>query len=81
MFVPAIREYYHSTETLQEVLNRINNNMNHWYYSFMNPELEMIKIFVEYRLGQKEKAAIDFENICFQSEEVKNQYKKKLHSI
>lgn len=81
LLVPAIREYYHATETLQEVLNRINNNMNHWYYSFMNPELEIIKIFVEYRLGQKEKAEIDFENICFQSEEVKKQYKKKLHSI
>lgn len=81
LIVPAIKEYYHSTETLQEVLNRININMNHWYYSFMNPELEIIKVFVEYRLGQKEKAVIDFENICFQSEEVKNQYKKKLHSI
>lgn len=76
--LPTIQDYYHSTGSLEAVLDRIDLNLENKYYSFINPELVISKVFILYRLGLKEKAIFDFENISFRSEEIKNQYYKKL---
>lgn len=79
--LPEIKKYYQSTETMEQVLNKIDENLNHWYFSFINPNLKIVRVFIEYHLGLHEKAINDLEAIEFLSSDIKNQYRKRLLSL
>lgn len=79
--LPTVKRYYNSTKTLEAVLSRIDLNLESDYYSFINPELVVSRAFILYRLNLKEEALSDFEKISFTSDDIREQYYKKLLSI
>ncbi|MEB3024277.1 MULTISPECIES: hypothetical protein [unclassified Parvimonas] len=79
--LPTIKRYYNATNTLESVLSRIDLNMENYYYRFINPELVVLRVFILYRLNLKEEALSHFEKISFTSDDIREQYYKKLLSI
>lgn len=81
VLIPTIKKYYKATSTLESVLRRIDLNLENYYYRFINPELVVLRVFILYRLNLKEEALSDFEKISFTSDDIREQYYKKLLSI
>lgn len=79
--LPTIKRYYNATNTLESVLSRIDLNMENYYYRFINLELVVLRVFILYRLNLKEEALSHFEKISFTSDDIREQYYKKLLSI
>lgn len=81
---PTMEAFYEATETLEDCLNRIEQQINHGYYNFINgSHLFLSKVFIEYRLGLKEQALSDFSAMYFseKSLDLKEQFYKKLMSL
>lgn len=60
---------------------KIESQLNHGYYNFINgSHLFLSKIFIEYYLGQKDKALADFNDMYVDDESLalRDQFYKKL---
>ncbi|MDE6619370.1 MAG: hypothetical protein K2K74_02565 [Lachnospiraceae bacterium] len=71
-----ITEYYQSTVSYDQILERIKNNMKNSYYRFIQPENLIVQAFIEKRIGMQEKALRDLEAL-FADERLKNEFIKK----
>lgn len=74
-----IKKYYQPTGTMEQVLNKIDENLNHWYFGFINSNLKIVRIFIEYHLGLHKKAINDLEELEFLNNDIKIQYHKNFY--
>ena len=69
--LPLIMEYYDATATYEEILVRIEQDMQINYYRFINSDSMIVYPFIEKRIGMQEKALRDFEALPFADEKIK----------
>ena len=69
--LPLIMEYYEATATYEEILIRIEQDMQINYYRFINSDSMIVYPFIEKRMGLQEKAIRDFEELLFADEKIK----------
>ncbi|MDE6232237.1 MAG: hypothetical protein K2M60_02655 [Lachnospiraceae bacterium] len=79
--LPLMKEYYCSTDSYEQLLKRIDYDMENSYYRFIGAVSLLPKAFIEKRMGLQEKAMQDFEEIEFRNEKIKNTYLKKFLSL
>ena len=77
--LPFMTEYYSSVDSYEQILKRIDHDMENSYYRLINGACMWVtKVFIEKRMGMQEKAMQDFEELNFGSEKAKDAYLKKL---
>lgn len=69
--LPLIEEYYQETATYNDILIRIEQDMQINYYRFINSDSMIAYPFIEKRIGMQEKALRDFESLSFADEKIK----------
>lgn len=69
--LPLIEEYYQETATYEDILIRIEQDMQINYYRFINSDSMLAYPFIEKRIGMQEKALRDFESLSFADEKIK----------
>lgn len=69
--LPLINDYYQATETYEEILIRIEQDMQINYYRLINSDSMIVYPFIEKRMGMCEKALCDFEELTFNDEKIK----------
>ncbi|MBD5470080.1 MAG: hypothetical protein HDR19_02880 [Lachnospiraceae bacterium] len=69
--LPLIMEYYEATATYEEILIRIEQDMQINYYRLINSDSMIVYPFIEKHMGMREKALRDFEAISFADEKIK----------
>lgn len=70
--LPLILEYYQATATYEDILSRIEQDMQINYYRLINSDSMIVYPFIEKRMGMCEKALCDFEALPFADEKVKD---------
>ena len=73
-----IKTYFDKTGTDAGMLAELENICEQRYYRFIHPENRLIKICLENRMGQSEKAIDEFEKVAFESEKLKADYGKRI---
>lgn len=82
--LPFVTAYYASTDSYEQIVKRIDHDMEDSYYRLINGEcMWLTKVFIEKRMGMQEKAMQDFEDerLSFRDEKVKDAYLKKLYIL
>lgn len=69
--LPLIMEYYEATATYEDILIRIEQDMQINYYRFINSDSMIVYPFIEKRMGMQEKALRDFKVLSFADEKIK----------
>ena len=69
--LPLIMDYYQATATYEDILLRIEQNMQINYYRLINSDSMIVYPFIEKRMGMSEKALCDFEALPFADEKIK----------
>ncbi len=72
-----IKIYFEQTYTEAGLLSELEDICNSRYYNFAHPENHLIKVYLEYRMDEKDKAMKDLEKVSFSSEKLKKEYLKK----
>ncbi len=73
-----IKTYFDKTDTDAGMLAELENICEQRYYRFIHPENRLVKICLENRMGQSEKARDEFEKVAFESEKLKADYGKRI---
>lgn len=68
---PLILEYYQATATYEDILLRIEQDMQINYYRLINSDSMIVYPFIEKRMGMSENALCDFEALPFADEKIK----------
>lgn len=80
--LPLMIEYYRVTSTYEDIIKRIDYNMESAWYRFVNSgDLMISKAFIEKRMGLQDQAQQDFDKILFSDEKIKDAYLKKFDRI
>lgn len=69
--LPLIEEYYRETDSYEDILRRIEQDMQINYYRLINSDSMIVYPFIEKRIGMQEKALRDFEALPFADEKMK----------
>lgn len=69
--LPLIEEYYQETAAYEDILIRIEQDMQINYYRLINSDSMIAYPFIEKRIGMQEKALRDFEALSFADEKIK----------
>lgn len=72
--LPTIKKYYEKTDSYKKIIEDIDNKLTNNYYSFINPEMRVVKVYIKAFLGNKEGAKMELETISFKNEEIKKEY-------
>lgn len=72
--LPIIKKYYENTGSYKKIIEDIENKLTNNYYSFINPEMKVVKVYIKAFLGNKEESKRELETISFKNEEIKKEY-------
>ncbi len=73
-----IKAYFEKTSTDTGMLTELETIYEHKYYKFLHPENLLVKACLENRMGMIEKAREEFEEVTFRSDQLKEEYRKKI---
>lgn len=79
--LPIIKKYYENTNNYQGIINDIQNKLNNNYYCAINPEMKIVKVYINAFLGKKDEAIKELKNINFENEIIKEEYFTKLADL
>ncbi len=79
--LPAIKVYYNSTNSLQDLIENTKSKCSSGYYTLLIPDIKVVLSFLKAFNGEKESAIHCFNKIQFKDETVKEKLLKKLNEI
>ena len=81
--LPTIKHFYNETNTYDKILGNIEKKLNspNRYFRFINHEMGMVKIFIEYFIGKENLAYENFAQLEFSSEELRALWLSKLKKV